>query len=127
MTGCRVTKVFDPKPAALARAAAIAPAVERCADLGAFWGDLDAVSVCTPDSTHADYIVAALGHDLHVMSEKPLTDSVDGIRRILAAERDAGRVVAVLHQMRFVPLHEEIKGCFDPKGLMNPGKKVARD
>ena len=117
VTGCRVTKVFDPKPAALARAAAIAPAVERCADLGAFWGDLDAVSVCTPDSTHADYIVAALGHDLHVMSEKPLTDSVDGIRRILAAERDAGRVVAVLHQMRFVPLHEEIKGLMERKAL----------
>jgi predicted dehydrogenase len=115
--GCRVTKVFDPKAAGLARAAALAPGVERCADLGAFWRDLDAVSVCTPDSTHADYIVAALGHGLHVLSEKPLTDSVEGIRRILAAEQRAGRVVAVLHQMRFVPLHRAIKGLMERKAL----------
>ena len=115
--GCRVTKVFDPKAQALERAAALAPGAERCADLGAFWRDLDAVSVCTPDATHADYIVAALGRGLHVMSEKPLTDSVDGIRRILAAERSAGRVLAVLHQMRFVPLHGEIKGLMEGKAL----------
>jgi glycolate oxidase len=23
-------------------------------------------------------------------------------------------------------LHEEVKGVFDPKGLLNPGKKVGR-
>jgi glycolate oxidase len=27
---------------------------------------------------------------------------------------------------RAVQLHEEIKGAFDPKGLLNPGKKLAR-
>jgi predicted dehydrogenase len=107
--GCRVTKVFDPKPAGLARAAALVPAAERGDDLGRFWRDLDAVSVCTPDSTHADYVVAALERGLHVLCEKPLTDSLDGIRRMHAARERHGRVVAVLHQMRFVPLHRKIK------------------
>ena len=115
--GCRVTKVFDSRAAGLERAAALAPHVIRCADLDAFWRDLDAVSVCTPDSTHADYILEALDRGLHVMSEKPLTDSLEGVRRILTAERSAGRVVAVLHQMRFVPLHGEIKALMERKAL----------
>src|SRR6185312_13162184 len=71
---------------------------------------LDAVVVCTPDSTHADYVVAALAHGVHVLVEKPLTDSAAGVRAIRAAAASAPRqVVAVLHQMRFVPLHQRIK------------------
>ncbi|MBI1725708.1 MAG: Gfo/Idh/MocA family oxidoreductase [Candidatus Rokubacteria bacterium] len=107
--GCRVTKVFDAKPAGLARAAELVPAVAACADLERFWPELDAVSVCTPDATHAEYVVAALERGLHVLCEKPLTDSLDGLRKVLAAEARAGRTLAVLHQMRFVLLHRAIK------------------
>ena len=110
VAGCRVTKIFDPKPAAAARAAARAPDAVFCGDLERFWPDLDAVVVCTPDSTHAGYIVAALTHGLHVLVEKPLTDSVGGVTSIRRAAAAApGQVVAVLHQMRFVPLHQRIK------------------
>src|SRR5262249_10322619 len=110
VAGCRVTKIFDPKPAAASRAAARAPQVEFFPELDAFWRDLDAVVICTPDSTHADYIVAALKHGLHVLVEKPLTDTRTAgcaIRRATAAAPEP--VVAVLHQMRFVPLHARIK------------------
>ena len=111
--GCRVTKVFDVKPAGLERAAALVPHAARVGDLEAFWRDLDAVSVCTPDSTHADYVEAALARGLHVLCEKPLTDSLDGLRRIRAAEERHGGVVAVLHQMRFVPLHRKVKALVE--------------
>lgn len=110
VAGCRVTKIFDPKPAAAARAAARAPGAAFTHDLDAFWPDLDAVVVCTPDATHAEYIVAALARGLHVLVEKPLTDSFAGlcaVRRAAAAAPQ--QVVAVLHQMRFVPLHQRIK------------------
>lgn len=83
-----------------------------------FWKDLDAVSICTPDATHADYVVEALERGLHVLCEKPLTNSVDGIRKIKAAARGAaGRVVAVMHQMRFVPVHQRIKACLEARQL----------
>jgi predicted dehydrogenase len=111
--GCRVVKVFDPEPERLARAALSAPQAVRCGGLDEFWPDLDAVIVCTPDRTHAGYIVDALGHGLHVLCEKPLTDSMDGIRRISAAEAASNRVVAVVHQMRFVPLHQKIRAAID--------------
>lgn len=110
VAGCRVEKIFDPGPAAAERAAVHAPHAVFCADEGAFWRDLDAVAVCTPDSTHAGYIVAALERGLHVLVEKPMTDSLEGLCAIRRAAAAApAQVVAVLHQMRFVPLHRRLK------------------
>ena len=110
VAGCRVTKILDPKPAAAERAAARAPGATFCSDEERFWPDLDAVVICTPDATHAAYIVKALNHRLHVLVEKPLTDSVEGLCAIRrAAASSSSQVVAVMHQMRFVPLHKRIK------------------
>ncbi len=110
IAGCRVTKIFDPKPGAVERAAFRGASALLVDNEDRFWPDLDAVVVCTPDATHADYIVAALAHGLHVLVEKPLTDSVEGLRAIRRASTAApALVVAVVHQMRFVPLHQKIK------------------
>ncbi len=110
VTGCRVTKIFDPKPGAVERAAFRDASALLVDDENRFWPDLDAVVVCTPDATHASYVVAALAHGLHVLVEKPLTDSVEGLRAIRRASAAApALVVAVVHQMRFVPLHQTIK------------------
>jgi predicted dehydrogenase len=114
IAGCRIAKIFDPKPAAAARATARGAADLLCADIDRFWKDLDAVVVCTPDATHAHYIVAALGRGLHVLVEKPLTDSIEGLRAIRRAAAAApAQVVAVVHQMRFVPLHQRIKSLIE--------------
>src|SRR3954469_13068146 len=99
IAGCRVTKIFDPKPAARDRAAGRGAGDIFCDDEHRFWSDLDAVSVCTPDGTHASYIVAALERGLHVLVEKPLTDSITGLRAIrMAAAAAPNQVVAVVHQ-----------------------------
>jgi predicted dehydrogenase len=117
IAGCTIEAVYDPKPDGCARARARLPHARVTDRLDDFWDGLDAVSVCSPDRTHADYIVQALARGLHVVCEKPLTDSIDGVQRILAAERSSGRVVAVLHQMRFVPLHQRIKERLDARAL----------
>ena len=118
VAGCRVTRIFDPKPAAAERAAARGMSAIFTADLDRFWPDLDAVVVCTPDATHAEYIVAALAHGLHVLVEKPLCDSADGLRAIRRAAAAAPtQVVAVVHQMRFVPLHQQVKSLIDRGAL----------
>jgi predicted dehydrogenase len=110
VSGCRVTKIFDPKPSVAALAAARVPSARFCGDEAEFWPDLDAVVVCTPDATHAGYTVTALAQGLHVLVEKPLTDSIEGLRAIRqAAAARPSQVVAVVHQMRFVPLHQRIK------------------
>ena len=110
IAGCRVTKILDPKPAAAERATVCARDAIFCSEEERFWPDLDAVVVCTPDATHASYIVKALERGLHVLVEKPLTDSVEGLCAIRrAAAASPSQVVAVVHQMRFVPLHKRIK------------------
>jgi predicted dehydrogenase len=114
IAGCRISKIFDPKPAAAERAASRAPAVRFCADEDTFWPDLDAVVVCTSDGSHARFIVAALNRGVHVLVEKPLTDSIEGLRAIRRAAAAApAQVVAVVHQMRFVPLHRRIKSLIE--------------
>jgi predicted dehydrogenase len=110
VAGCRVTKIFDPKPAAAARAAARGAGDIVVHDEERFWPDLDAAVICTPDRTHARYIVSALEHGVHALVEKPLCDSVESLRAIRRAAAAApAQVVAVVHQMRFVPLHQRIK------------------
>jgi predicted dehydrogenase len=107
--GCRVTKVLDPKPGGRDRARATGRAIEIHETAERFWPDLDAVSVCSPDATHAEWIVQSLGRNLHTVCEKPLTDSVEGIRAIRRAAQHSTAVVAVVHQMRFVPLHQKMR------------------
>ncbi len=115
--GCRVTRIFDVKPAAHERARRQAPGCEVFDRLEPFLDGLDVVSVCSPDSTHAEYIVAALARDVHVLVEKPLTSSVEGIRAIKNAEARSRTQLGVLHQMRFVPLFERMKEYLDGGGV----------
>ena len=112
--GCRLVAVFDPSPAAAARAAHYAPDARFITIAEGFWPGLDAVIVSSPDSTHARYVVEALQRGLHVLVEKPLTDSMEGLCAIRQAAKAApSQVVAVVHQMRFVPLHKRIKTLAD--------------
>ncbi len=65
----------------------------------------DAVLVATPDSYHADIVVAALERGFHVFTEKPLCYDVADARRVLAARDAAGRVVQVGYMKRFDPAY----------------------
>lgn len=118
LPGVTVDKIFDPNPNRLELAQSVFPAVERYLTLDRFYDGLDAVSICTPDKSHADYIVHALQHGCHVLCEKPLTDSEEGIRKIKTATvAYPDLVVACLHQMRFVPLFQKIKRIMQSKEL----------
>ena len=63
--------------------------------------DVDVVAVYTPDARHADHVVAAFEAGKHVICTKPLTNSLDGAARILAAGRRAGRRLLVGQSTRF--------------------------
>jgi predicted dehydrogenase len=50
--------------------------------------DIDLIDICTPGSSHADVAIAALNAGKHVLCEKPLANTVDeGKAMVAAAER----------------------------------------
>jgi predicted dehydrogenase len=56
--------------------------------------DVQLVDVCSPGDTHAEIAIAALDAGKHVLCEKPLANTVDEARAMVAAaERAAGRGV----------------------------------
>ena len=67
------------------------------------------VIVCTQDSNHDDIIVAALEAGADVITEKPMTTSMDKIRRIREAERRTGRRVDVSFNYRYAPTAAKLK------------------
>ncbi|MDX0702126.1 gfo/Idh/MocA family oxidoreductase [Sinorhizobium medicae] len=69
----------------------------------------DLVIVCTPDDTHDDIVVRALESGADVITEKPMSTTVEKIRRILEAEKRTGRRVDVSFNYRFAPTAARIK------------------
>ena len=63
--------------------------------------ELDAVAVCSPHSTHAEVVLAALDRDLHAFVEKPLCIAVEDAERIAERARAAGLVVQVGYMKRY--------------------------
>ncbi|WAL63636.1 Gfo/Idh/MocA family oxidoreductase [Amycolatopsis cynarae] len=69
----------------------------------------ETVVVCTPDSTHAGYVVAALGAGCDVVVEKPLATTAEDLRRIFLAERASAGRVRVGFNYRYNPVHAKVK------------------
>jgi predicted dehydrogenase len=59
--------------------------------------DIEAVTITTPVSTHAELALAALEAGKHVLVAKPLAASADEARELIAAARRAGRLLMVDH------------------------------
>lgn len=69
-------------------------------DLAAVLGDVDAVSVCTPDAAHEQLALMALEAGRRVLVEKPLATSTDAIRRLLAAAGSDESRITVGHLLQ---------------------------
>jgi predicted dehydrogenase len=66
--------------------------------------DLDFVDVCTPPSSHAALIEAALARGLHVLCEKPLVSSLAELERLAGLARSARAVLHTVHNWHQAPL-----------------------
>jgi len=63
--------------------------------------ELDAVSVCTYNSTHAECAVMALEKGLPVLLEKPMSVTLEQGMEILRAEKKSGKIVTIGFQPRY--------------------------
>ena len=65
---------------------------------------LDAVIVSTPHHAHRDLCVAAFERGIHVLCEKPLSNTVEGAAAIVAAAKKAKRILALGFNLRYYPM-----------------------
>lgn len=63
--------------------------------------DLDAVSVCTYNRTHAECAIYALEHGVNVLLEKPMCVTLDEAVDICKAEKKSGKILSIGFQPRF--------------------------
>lgn len=71
--------------------------------------DLDAVSVCTPPSSHREIAVAALEAGIPVLCEKPMTTTVADAEAIADAAKRTGTLFMIGHCHRFQPHVERLR------------------
>lgn len=74
---------------------------------------IDAVVLATPHTLHEEQIVAAARAGKHVFTEKPFTLTRDAAERAMAACREAGVVVAIGHNRRFMKNTEALKAMVE--------------
>ena len=79
------------------------PDAKTGADLGQMLAELkpDAVFDCTVPEAHVTVTLEALAHGCHVMGEKPLADSMENARRMVAAAEKAGKIYSVIQNRRY--------------------------
>ena len=61
----------------------------------------DMVFNCTVPEAHKAVTLTALAHGCHVLSEKPLADSLENAREMVAGAEKAGKLFAVIQNRRF--------------------------
>lgn len=71
--------------------------------------DLDAVYVATPVDAHCAVTLAALQAGCHVITEKPMAASTQQCRLMLAAARQAGKLLAVGFENRYIAAYQQIR------------------
>lgn len=81
---------------------------------------IQAVSVCTPNSTHARFSIQALNAGKHVLCEKPMGLSLEETRAMLEAEESSGKILMPGHNQRLMPAHRKAKELLEKGAIGKP-------
>ncbi len=71
--------------------------------------ELDCVSVCTYNATHAECTIYALEHGVNVLLEKPMCVTLEEAVAICKAEKASGKILSIGFQPRFDPNMQMVK------------------
>lgn len=71
--------------------------------------DIDAVFICSPTDTHADFIIQAARRGKHIFCEKPIHTDIQKIKEALAEVDNAGVKLQVGFVRRFDHNHKKVR------------------
>lgn len=69
--------------------------------------DVDVVFIVLPNSMHEEFAIRAAKAGKHVFCEKPMANSAEECRRMIAAAKEADRLLGVGYRCQFEPHHLE--------------------
>jgi predicted dehydrogenase len=115
LPGAELRWICDQSQESLQRWSASFPDARAATDLDELLADpeLDAVVVATHVPSHAGLAIRALGAGKHCFVEKPLAYSVAEGEQVVAAAREAGKVLMVGHLLEYHPGVEKLKEIAD--------------
>ncbi len=74
---------------------------------------LDAAVVAVPQQFRPAIVLDALAAGVHVLSEKPIANTPALARQLVGAAKEAGRVLAMVHNYHFLPEYRLLKQLLD--------------
>jgi predicted dehydrogenase len=99
--GCELAAVVDARDEVRNAVAAEVRAGAALADYRELLGKVEAVSVVTPTPAHFEIAAAFLEAGAHVLVEKPITETPEQARRLIALAAQRQRILQVGHLERF--------------------------
>ena len=80
--------------------------------------EVEAVNIATPTTTHFDIAREAIDRDIHILLEKPITNSVVEARELLEEAHRRDLIVQVGHIERFNPAIQALPGILEDKEVL---------
>lgn len=87
--------------------------------LEALLAAVDVIDVCTPTTSHPEYVHAALAASKDVLCEKPLALTEGAAEEMVAHAGESGRLLYPAHVVRFFPQYEALRRAVDAGRLGN--------
>ena len=75
--------------------------------------EIDAVAICTPNSTHPKIGIAAARAGKHVLTEKPIATTLEEAEALIKTCKNNNKKLAVVKQVRLNPAVQELKKIID--------------
>lgn len=83
--------------------------IEHFSDYKNVLGKVDAISIATPTCTHFEIASFFLSHKIHVLLEKPITDSIEEAEDLIKIAKQQNVLLSIGHIERFNPVIQELK------------------
>jgi virulence factor len=88
-------------------------------DVDSLLENVDAVSICTPTPQHYELVMQCLERDVHVLVEKPFTETLEQARALKdAADAKSSLVVLVGHIEKFNPTYIELSKVLEDMSIL---------
>jgi UDP-N-acetylglucosamine 3-dehydrogenase len=87
------------------------PKAQLYTDYDAFLGEseIQALSICTPNSLHCDMTIKALSRGISVLVEKPMAVNLDEAGRMIESARSNNTLLMVGQSQRYYPSHKKAR------------------